>query len=83
MADIEKRGCPKCAGVMRRGFVVEANSPITPWTLGEGVYWTPKEEGMIGERVALMAYACPECGYVEHYIRYLERDRKIVLKGLP
>ncbi len=26
--------------------------------------------------VALIAYACPECGYVEQYIKNLEQDRE-------
>ncbi|MEM2111139.1 MAG: hypothetical protein QXX08_04595 [Candidatus Bathyarchaeia archaeon] len=26
----------------------------------------PDEVGMIGERVAVRAFACPQCGYIEH-----------------
>jgi len=73
--------CPKCGAVMRAGFVVERDSPAVLWTLGEGIYWTPGEAGMIGERVALKAYACPQCGYIEHYVRRLQKDREIILSA--
>ena len=66
---------------MRVGFIVERESPLSLWTYGSGVYWTPGEAGMIGERVAVKAYACPECGYIEHYIRYLDRDKNTILSA--
>jgi len=76
-----ERLCPECRTVMRLGFLVERNSPLSFTTLGEGVYWTPCEEGLIGTRVALKSYACPECGYVTLYVRRLDQDRNIILKA--
>ena len=35
----------------------------------------------MGERIAIRAYACPQCGYIEHYIRRLEKDRKTILSA--
>jgi len=66
---------------MRVGFLVERDSPLALWTLGEGIYWTPGEAGMIGERVGVKAYACPQCGYIEHYVRRLEKDRAVILRA--
>jgi hypothetical protein len=63
---------------MRAGYVVERESPMSLWTYGSGIYWTPDEGGTIGNRIAMKAYACPQCGYIEHYIRYLEKDRSAV-----
>ena len=77
-----ERNCPRCGTVMRVGFIVEKDSPLSLWTIGSGIYWTPGEAGMIGERVGVKAYACPQCGYIEHYVRYLDRDKKTIL-GAP
>ena len=73
--------CPKCGSAMHAGFIVERESPLSLYTYGSGVYWTPDEGGPIGGRVALKAYACPQCGYIEHYVRYLDKDREIVLRA--
>jgi len=75
------RMCPKCGGAMRSGFLVERDSPTQTSTYGEGVYWSPEEYGFIGRRVALKAYACPDCGYVEQYVRFLEDDRDKILRA--
>ena len=77
----EEKRCPKCGTVMRCGFMVERDSPLAIWTLGQGIYWSPGEEGMMGERVAVRAYACPQCGYIEHYVRRLEQDREIIQRA--
>jgi predicted RNA-binding Zn-ribbon protein involved in translation (DUF1610 family) len=74
--------CPKCGTIMRAGFIVERESPLSFWTYGSGIYWTPGEAGVIGDRVAVKAYACPQCGYIEHYIRYLDKDKNTLL-GAP
>jgi hypothetical protein len=63
---------------MRAGYIVEKESPLTLWTYGSGIYWTPGEGGVIGERVAVKAFACPQCGYIEYYIRNLEKDKAII-----
>jgi len=76
-----EKACPKCGSVMRVGFMVERDSPLALWTLGEGIYWTPGEAGVMGDRVAIRAYACPQCGYVEHYVRRLQKDRDVILRA--
>jgi len=73
--------CSKCGATMRVGFLVERNTPFSLDTIGEGVYWTPSEAGLLGDRVALRSYACPECGYVEQYVRRLHIDKRIILSA--
>jgi ribosomal protein S27AE len=73
--------CPRCGTIMRAGFIVEKDSPLSLWTLGSGIYWTPREAGVMGERVAVKAYACLQCGYIEHYARYLDKDRNTILSA--
>ena len=73
--------CPKCEEPMRRGFLVERNSPLQIVTLGEGLFWAPGEGGLMGDRAGLVSYACPNCGFVEVYIRRLSKDKQIILKG--
>ncbi len=68
---------------MRVGFMVERDSPLALLTLGEGIYWTPGEAGVIGDRIAVRAYACPQCGYIEQYIRRLQKDRNAILEPPP
>ena len=64
--------CGKCRMQMVKGFLVESNAPLQLLTIGEGLYWSSSESGFIGDRIALTAYACPSCGYVETYIRRIE-----------
>lgn len=66
---------------MRAGFIVERKSPLSLWTYGSGIYWTPGEAGVAGDRVAVKAYACPQCGYIEYYIRYLDEDKKTIIRA--
>ena len=73
--------CQKCGTSMRVGFIVERNTPLHILTLGEGLYWSPGEAGVIGSRIGLVAYACPNCGYIEHYVRRLEKDRNKILSA--
>ncbi len=76
-----ERHCPECGEPMRCGYLVEANAPLALLTLGEGVYWTPGEAGLLGERVALKAYACPGCGRIALYARWLEKQRPLIEKA--
>jgi hypothetical protein len=76
-----ERRCPECGTAMRLGFLVERNAPLQIITLGEGVYWTPDEAGLIGTRVALKSYACPECGYITLYVRRLDTDKNTILSA--
>jgi predicted RNA-binding Zn-ribbon protein involved in translation (DUF1610 family) len=78
-----EKKCPKCGTVMRVGFIVEKDSPLSLMTLASGIYWTPGEAGVMGERVGLKAYACPQCGYIEHYVRNLGNDRQTILGARP
>jgi hypothetical protein len=66
---------------MHAGFIVERESPLSLYTFGSGIYWTPDEGGPIGGRLAMKAYAFPQCGYIEHYIRYLDKDRETILRA--
>ncbi len=77
----KEKTCPKCGTLMRAGFMVERDSPLSLWTAGQGIYWTPGEAGVAGDRVAVKAYACPQCGYIEHYVRRLEKDINIILSA--
>jgi RNA polymerase subunit RPABC4/transcription elongation factor Spt4 len=79
--EYEEKICPKCNTTLRRGFMVERNTPLSVVTIGEGIYWSPSEAGVISRRVAVVAYACPDCGYIEHYIRRLHLDRDLILKA--
>jgi len=73
--------CPECGSPMRCGYMVEADAPLALTTLGEGLYWSPGEGGMLGERVSLKAYACPGCGKIEIYARRLEKERVLIEKA--
>jgi len=79
--DEPERHCPECGAAMRCGYIVETNTPLMLLTLGEGVYWTSGEAGLLGERVALKAYACPGCGHIGLYARRLDRERPIIEKA--
>jgi Zn-finger nucleic acid-binding protein len=76
-----EKSCPRCSTVMRVGFIVEKDSPLSLWTYGSGIYWTPGEAGVMGERIGVKAYACPQCGYIEHYVRNLNRDKNTILRA--
>jgi len=69
---------------MSRGFLVDNISTLASiMNLGESIRWTPDEEGiLIGKRVATIAYACPKCGYIEQYVRNLEKNREIIQNTL-
>jgi rubrerythrin len=77
----EEKHCPECDSIMHFGFLVERNSPLQVFTLGEGVYWTPSEAGLAGSLVALNSWACPECGYVCLNVRSLSVDRTKILNA--
>jgi rubredoxin len=76
-----ERLCPECGEAMRCGYLVETNTPLTLMTLGERIYWSIGEGGMLGDRVALKAYACPGCGHISLYARRLDKDRAIIEKA--
>ncbi len=68
--------CVKRGTTMKRGYLVEQDpSEFIP--AGMGFYWIPMRRWFDAfKTVALIAYACPECGYVEQYIKDLEQDRE-------
>jgi hypothetical protein len=67
---------------MRCGIITEHDSDETIIT-GLGLYWRPARRGKnVFKTVELIANACPDCGFVEQYIRNLEKDRdKILLES--
>jgi predicted nucleic-acid-binding Zn-ribbon protein len=68
--------CVKCGTTMRSGFIVEKDMNELR-AVGVGLYWKPVKFGPKAlKTVALIAYACPECGYIEQYIKNLEQDRE-------
>ncbi len=68
--------CVKCGATMRSGFIVEKDIGDL-MAVGVGLYWKPVKFGAKAlKTVALIAYACPECGYVEQYIKNIEQDRE-------
>ena len=71
--------CVKCGATMRCGYLVEKDPfEIIPARLG--FYWIPMLGGFkVFKTVALIAYACPECGYIEQYVRHIEQDREKIL----
>ena len=79
--DEPERHCPECGNAMRCGYLVETNAPLTLLTLGEGIYWTSGEAGLLGERVALKAYACPGCGHIGLYARRMDKQRALIEKA--
>jgi len=74
--------CVKCGATMRCGYLVEKDSPFDILPSGLGFYWISAAGGFAPlKTVALIAYACPECGFIEQYVRRIEKDRKVILKA--
>ena len=73
--------CVKSGATMRCGYLVEKDHfEIIP--AGLGLYWIPIQGGFEAfKTVALTAYACPECGYVEQHVRCIEKDREKILRA--
>ena len=63
--------CPKCAGAMTRGFVVDAThggTAVSSWVEGapRKSMWTGiKVTGLARSEIA--AWRCSRCGFLEHY----------------
>jgi len=63
--------CPKCAGTMERGFVLEQGHgtfAVTDWVAGEPVksFWTGlRIRGRT--RLPMATWRCRRCGYLESY----------------
>ncbi len=73
--------CVKCGAIMRCGYLVE-KGPFKVIPAGLGFYWISMRGGFDAlKTVALIAYACPECGFVEQYVRRIEKDRELILKA--
>ena len=81
MTENVKVTCAKCGANMRCGYLVERDpSEIVP--AGLGFYWVPSRGALnVFKTVALKAFACPECGYVEQYVKNIEKDREKILLG--
>ncbi|MDP2899410.1 MAG: PF20097 family protein [Candidatus Bathyarchaeota archaeon] len=76
----KEQRCPKCGATMRRGYLSET-SPIRIAEVMERVYWSSDEAGPMGARATTRAYACPDCGYIELFIRRIDKNREIVMKA--
>ena len=73
--------CVKCGASMRCGTIVEQD-PMELVAMGLGLYWRPSRGGKhVFKTVELVAYACPECGYIEQHVRNLKKDRDTILLG--
>ena len=81
VVEIPERKCPKCDAMMRVGLTVQKDSWDQLLNVGGGVYWAPKESLAVGPWVALSAYCCPGCGYVEQYVRRLKQDKELILSA--
>lgn len=73
--------CAKCGAAMRCGYLVERD-PFEIVPAGLGFHWVPSRGALsVFKTVALKAFACPECGYVEQYVKDVEKDREKILLG--
>ncbi len=63
--------CPKCAGTMREGFVVDGihgGSAVSSWVAGapvKSMWMGVKLSGRPRSEIA--AWRCERCGFLEHY----------------
>ena len=61
--------CVKCGGSMKEG-VLNVRDPRGILVTGLRLYWKPEQRAKDAE---LAAYVCPQCGYVEQYVKDLEK----------
>lgn len=67
----EPSSCPKCAGTMERGFVVDQGHGT--WTVGDWVAGEPVKSIWTGlklrgkARLKIATFRCRRCGYLESY----------------
>jgi Zn ribbon nucleic-acid-binding protein len=79
--NVKEVACVKCGATMRCGYLVE-KEPFEIIPAGLGFYWISMRGGFDTlKTVALIAYACPECGFIEQYVRRIEKDREKILKA--
>ena len=73
MAATSPQKCPKCAGSLEQGFVVDqdhGNRRVSQWAAGAPMksFWTgtklPEEQP-----IPIATYRCSSCGYLESYAR--------------
>ena len=77
--NVKEITCVKFGASMSSGYLVEQD-PDEFIHAGMGLYWIPMRRWFDAfKTVALIAYACPECGYVEQYVRRIEQDREKIL----
>ncbi len=66
--DEEEVNCVKCGASMKKG-ILNVHDPRELLITGLRSYWKPVLRGKAAE---LVAYAYPNCGYVEHYVKDLK-----------
>jgi predicted nucleic-acid-binding Zn-ribbon protein len=66
--DEEEVICVRCGASMEKG-ILNVHDPREILVTGLRLYLKPK---LRGKETELFAYACPRCGYVEHYVKDLK-----------
>jgi hypothetical protein len=64
---------------MRCGYLSEQGAnEIVP--ISYKTAWKPAKRGLKSLKlIETAAYACPECGYIEQYVKNIEEGREIIL----
>jgi len=70
--EVSKSQCPKCTGLMERGFVMEgslAGSRVLRWVEGEPEIGGPTGLKLIEKKTSQITRTdkCDKCGYLEFY----------------
>ncbi len=76
---MSEKNCVKCGAMMRCGYLAEQDpGEIVPISLRNA--WKPARLGRNAFKlVETVAYACPECGYIEQYVKNVEAGRENIL----
>ena len=70
--------CVKCGATMRCGYIAEHDAnEIVPMSSGNA--WKPSKLGKVFKTAELVAYACPECGYIKLRIKDITKYRDKIL----
>ena len=67
-------GCPKCGGMMSRGFVVDHNmgaATVGLWVEGEPVHirWGSGVKAPRDLSIPIATFRCAACGFLQSYAR--------------
>ena len=65
--------CPKCTGMMVRGFIPEFShrSSVSSWVEGEPEhsFWAAGVKIDVDKVIDIVTYRCAACGFLESYAR--------------